>query len=223
MLPATSAAPAPWRRALAAIPAACTPARQWPTGLVLLALLAVPGLRQLLEASMARHMLLQFPLFMLAGALLAGGLGAGGRRAVARWNGHGISGLVATGLVLSLLMVPRALDLALLSPAIELAKCAALVLTGAALRLSWQPAGWLVQGFFLGNLLPMMAVAGQLYIDSPVRVCNAYLLDDQVQLGQWLVRLAAALAFGWLALVAIALVRKENAAQDSAPMPPRAG
>ena len=191
----------------------CTPARQGWGALALLVLLAVPALRQLLEASMARHMLVQFPLFMLAGALLAGGLSAGGRRAVARWNAHGISGLVATGLVLGLLMVPRVLDLALVSPAIELAKCSALVLAGAALRLSWRPAGLVVQGFFLGNVLPMSAVVGQLYIDSPTRVCNAYLLDDQEQLGRWLVWLAVLIAVAWLAWMLYALVRRDAALQ----------
>jgi hypothetical protein len=43
---------------------------------------------------------------------------------------------------------------------------------------------------------------GQLYIDSPLRLCNAYLLDDQARLGTWLVTAAALLALGWLAQVA---------------------
>ena len=40
----------------------------------------------------------------------------------------------------------------------------------------------------------MMAVAGQLYADSPVRICNAYLLDDQTRLGEWLIALAGVAA-----------------------------
>ncbi len=59
-----------------------------------------------------------------------------------------------------------------------------------------------MQGFFLGNMLPMTAVVGQLYIDSPLRLCNAYLLDDQIRLGTWLIAVAALLALGWLAHVA---------------------
>ena len=191
----------------------CTPALQGWTALALLALLATPLLRQTLETSMARHMLLQFPLFMLAGVLLAGALPAAARDAIARWNAYGISGLVATALVLGLLMVPRVLDLALVSPAIEWAKGSALVLTGAALRLSWRPAGLVVQGFFLGNLLPMMAVVGQLYVDSPTRVCNAYLLDDQEQLGHWLVWLAVVIAVAWLAWMLYSMVRRDAALQ----------
>ena len=181
---------------LAARHLAC--ARQAALGLLMVVLLALPAARAALEASMWRHMVLQAPLWMLAGALLAGGLGLRARARVARWNAHGISGLLCAALVLALLMVPRVLDLALVSPAVEAAKCAALVLAGAALRLSWRAAGLVVQGFFLGNVLPMTAVVGQLYIDSPTRVCNAYLLGDQDRLGQWLVSIAAALAVLWL-------------------------
>ncbi len=210
-----------------ALPAA-TPARQALLGALLLAVLALPLARSVLELSMWRHMVLQAPLWMLGGALLAAGLGPRARARVARWNAHGISGLLAAALVLALLMVPRVLDLALVSPAVEAAKCAALALAGAALRLSWRAAGLVVQGFFLGNVLPMTAVVGQLYIDSPTRVCNAYLLGDQDRLGQWLVGMAAVLAVAWLAQAAWRVARSDaaaapggHAAPDPAPDPAR--
>lgn len=193
----------------------------WPmvAGWLLAALLALPPARALLEASMLRHMLLQAPLLLLAGALLAGAAGPKARAAMARWNAYGISGLLAAGGVLSVLMVPRALDLALVAPPVEAAKFVLLLLAGAALRLSWQPAGLLVQGFFLGNVLPMMAVAGQLYADSTVRICNAYLLDDQARLGEWLIALACGFAVVWLAQVARTMVLRDAhaAALDAAP------
>jgi len=179
-------------------------------GLLLAAVLALTPARALLEASMLRHMLVQAPLLLLAGALLASAAGPGLRAALARWNALGISGLVAAGAVLGLLMVPRVLDLALAEPAVEAAKFALLLLAGAALALSWRPAGLLVQAFFLGNMLPMTAVAGQLYADSPVRVCNAYLLDDQARLGEWLIALACAAAVLWLAQVARSVVLREE-------------
>ena len=189
----------------------CTPRTQAALGLALCVLLAWPTLRQALEASMWRHMVLQFPLLMAAGALLAAALPPRARGAVARWNAHGIAGLVGVAGVLAVLMVPRALDLALRDGAIDAAKYAALVLAGAALRLSWRAAGLVVQGFFLGNVLPMTAVVGQLYIDAPLRLCNAYLLDDQARLGQWLVGAAALVAVGWLAQVAWWVARREGA------------
>ena len=105
-------------------------------------------------------------------------------------------------------MIPRVLDLALVNPWVEFAKMTALVVCGAAIRLSWRPAGWLVQGFFLGQVLPMTAVAGTLYESSPTRVCNAYLLDDQVLLGQLMVWIAAGIALAWLAALIQSLAQK---------------
>lgn len=191
---------------------ACKARHQAALGLVLLAVLALPFARHGLESSMWRHMLLQFPLWMLAGALLAAALPPRLRRAIASCNAHGITGLVWVGVLLSVLMVPRVLDLALRDMGVELAKCTALLLAGVLLRLSWRPAGLVLQGFFLGMLLPMMAVVGQLYIDSPLRLCNAYLLDDQERLGRWLIGLAAVFALAWLAHVGWRLVRREEAA-----------
>ena len=209
------------QRLRTAVANACTPRRQVLVAFALLAMLLIPTLRQWLTASMWRHMVLQFPLWMLAGALLTACLSPTARAGVARWNAQGISGLVLAGAVLSVLMVPRVLDLALVLPWVEASKSAALLLAGAALRLSWRAAGLVVQGFFLGNLLPMTAVVGQLYIDSPLRLCSAYLLDDQSRLGQWLVSVAALLAVGWLAQVAWWATRREAAlaalASENAP------
>lgn len=200
--------------------ALCTPARQGAAALALGVLLAWPAVRAWLEATMWRHMLLLFPLWMLAGACLAGALPPALRARAARWNAHGIAGLVGVGVVLAVLMVPRVLDLALRDPVVECAKCAALLLAGAALRGSWGAAGLVVQGFFLGNVLPMTAVVGQLYSDTPLRLCNAYLQDDQARLGAWLVGVAALLALAWLARVAWWLVRREATGQALAPKGP---
>ena len=204
------ASPYRWPVARAALAACGSPGQRAIAACLLLAVLALPGVRHTLEASMWRHMVLQFPLWMLAGALLASALPQRARAALAPWNAHGISGLVATATVLAVLMVPRVLDLALVSPGVEAAKCVVLVLAGAALYLSWRPAGLVVQGFFLGNVLPMMAVVGQLYIDTPLRLCNAYLLDDQARLGQWLVGMAAVWAVGWLARVGWVMAQREG-------------
>lgn len=92
----------------------------------------------------------------------------------------------------------------------ELAKLTALVLAGMALRLSWRPAGLILQFFFLGNMLPMMGVVGWLYTESPLRLCNAYLLDDQIQLGNWLIGLAAVIAIVWLSWITWRITYQET-------------
>ncbi len=189
------------------------PRTQWLAGLALIALLWLAPVRHAMEASMWRHMMLQFPASMLAGALLAVALPQRARVALGRGNAHGITGLLAVALVLTVLMIPRVLDLALLRPGVEWAKLLALLVAGAALRLSWRSAGLVLQFFFLGNVLPMMAVVGSLYVDSPLRLCNAYLLDDQVRLGQWLIGVAAGVGAAWLARVVWLQVRRDVAAR----------
>jgi hypothetical protein len=167
-----------------------------------LAVLALPPARQLLESRMTLHMLVQFPLLVAAGFLLARTIPAPARRRIDAWNAHGIAGLLAAVLVQMLLMIPRVLDLALVDGRVEAAKMLALLACGAGLQLSWRRAGLLVQGFFLGNVLPMTAAVGQLYQDAPLRLCNAYLLDDQLRLGQALVVLAVVAAVGFVVQVA---------------------
>lgn len=187
------------------------PAALAAAGGALLALLALPAVRQAMEASMWRHMIVQAPLWITAGALVAGAAPERFRQALAPWNVSGISGLAIATVTLALLMVPRTLDLALVVPGIEAAKLAALFATGAALRLSWRRASPVLQFFFLGNTLSMMAIAGMLYMNSPLRLCNAYLLDDQERLGVWLTTSAAVFGVAWLVWIAVVLMRRENA------------
>lgn len=162
-----------------------------------LTVLGLAPVRVMLEASMTLQMLVQFPLVIAAGWLLARALPHRARTCLAAWNAHGIAGLLAVALVLAMLMVPRVLDLALVDGRVEAAKGLVLVGCGAALQLSWRRAGLLVQGFFLGNVLPMSAAVGLLYEESPLRLCNAYLLDDQVNLGRGLVVVSMTVGLMW--------------------------
>ena len=175
-----------------------TTAVQGGLGVVLLALLILPPLRHALEAGMSLHMLVQYPALMLAGALLGAALPKTIRARLSAWNALGISGLVACVLFLAVLMIPRVLDLALVDTRVEFAKVAALLFSGAVLRPSWRAAGLVVQAFFLGNILPMTIIVGTLYQDSPLRLCNAYRLDDQQRLGLALLWVAIAIAIAWL-------------------------
>ncbi len=195
---------------------ACMPhARHQPwIGVVMVLLLATWPLRVGLESRMASHMLLQFPALIVAGALIAGAAPVAWRKRVAAWNAHGIAGLTFAALVMALAMVPRLLDLALTHAPTEVAKFTLLVLSGVALRLSWRAAGQVLQGFFLGNTLPMMGIAGWLYGDAPVRLCNAYRFDDQQAVGLALSWTAAGIAAAWLTLTARELMEVKSAQQS---------
>jgi hypothetical protein len=133
------------------------------------------------------------------------------RARVAGWNAYGIPGLAFVAIAAALGMVPRLLDLALVDMRVEIVKCAVLVLCGIALRLSWRQAGIVVQFFFLGNGLPMMAIAGSLYIETPLRLCNAYRLDEQLWVGQGLTWLAAGVGALWLARLGWRYSREDSA------------
>lgn len=173
---------------------------QWWLAPCVFAVLAITALRPLLEGSMRAHMLVQYPLLMLAGALAAAAVPARAACLLARCNALGISGLMLVAAVLAVAMVPRLLDLALLDARVEALKFAALMSAGAALPGSWRAAGAVVQAFFLGGVLPMTVAAGSVYIDAPVRLCNAYLLGEQQRLGVELIAVAALLGVAWLAL-----------------------
>jgi len=177
---------------------------RWRTAavLLLLSLMLLPTVRRMTESSMTAHMLIQYPCLMLVGALLVKKLPTRWLSGAQRWNELGITGLVGSALALSVLMVPRVLDLALVDARVEVLKLVALGAAGAALRLSWRRAGMVVQAFFLGNMLPMTIVVGTLYQDSAARVCNAYRLDDQQALGLALIVIAIVAAALWLLHVA---------------------
>lgn len=166
-------------------------------GLLLLLLMLVPPVREMTESSMTAHMLIQYPCLMLSGGLLVNAMPARWLLASQRWNELGIPGLIGSALALALLMIPRVLDLALVDAGVAAMKLLALVTTGAALSLSWQRAGVVMQAFFLGNVLWMTAVVGVLYQESAVRVCNAYRLDDQKDLGMALVLIAIGTGVIW--------------------------
>jgi hypothetical protein len=133
-------------------------------------------------------MLVQIPLLAIIGALGAAALPQAIRARIADWNTGGVSGALLAVITSSWWMVPRALDWALASPAMEAAKFVTLpLLVGAPLALSWSALGSMGRGFLVVNVLPMWAVVGWAYIAAPVRLCNYYLTDQQVVTGIGLV------------------------------------
>jgi hypothetical protein len=164
-------------------------------GALLVALLALPTMRHSLERVMATHMLLQIPLLAVAGALVGAGLPLRWKARVDAWNRNGVSGMTMALIASTWWMVPRALDWTLVSPLMETTKFLSLPLfVGAPVALSWPQLGAMGRGLIITNVLPMWAVVGWLYIAAPVRVCNFYLVEQQVAAGAGLLAAAAALS-----------------------------
>lgn len=166
-------------------------------GLAVVAVAATPPARGLLEGSMALHMLVQVPLLVLAGYWLSAALPVRFRQTLQSFNAQGITGWALASLVLAFWMLPRALDAAVALPAVDAAKFAVLLLAGLAIRLSLAASGTVVQLFFVGNWAWMTATVGLLYVETPERLCNAYLSADQATTGYALVSQAAVICALW--------------------------
>ena len=73
------------------------------------------------------------------------------------------------------------------------------LLIGSALRLGWPRAHPMLRGFLKAQALAMLGVLAFLYTHAPVRLCNAYLAEDQLRLGLAFLATAFALAVLWVA------------------------
>lgn len=188
----------------------------WKTSLVLAfaCLGGALGLRAALTALMSLHMLVQIPLLVGAGlfaeqawrgcraqvrpAPTASRTALGVRHAQWSWNEYGVPGLLLTSLVGACWMIPKALDDALLDWRVAAFKYLGLPVCGWLLRASLRESNVVIKLFFLGNFCWMSAIVGMIYLDQPVRLCNAYLQDDQAWAGRGLIALAIALPSAWL-------------------------
>ncbi len=170
----------------------------WATGALYL-LLATPPARAWLEATMSAHMLVQIPLLAALGFVACRLLPDRTQDALLDRAGGVVPCVLLATFASSYWMLPRALDEALASGAVEAAKFISLpVLVGLPLALAWRRLGTLGRGFVWTNFFSMLAVLGWLYIAAPVRVCNSYLVDQQESAGWLMVWIAVLMFVGWL-------------------------
>lgn len=177
--------------------------------LALLCLGVALGAYRPLTSLMSLHMLVQIPLLALAGvfaeraarycrAMPADAVSDATRRGPWSCNEYGVPGLLLASLVGTAWMIPKALDDALTDWRVATFKYVGLPAAGWVLSASLRLAPAVIKLFFLGNFCWMAAIVGMLYLDQPVRLCNAYLLDDQDWAGRGLIALAVILPLGWL-------------------------
>lgn len=150
---------------------------------------------------MVRHMLGQIPLLVVAGVLLAPQW-AGLMTRIQGWRGgpatapplSGAALLLVTSFCLAFWMLPRWLDAAVSGAGVDAAKVLTLVLlAGVPLGLGWPRLGVVGRAFVWNQLISMLLIVGLLYIGFPQRLCNNYLVSEQLLLGWLMLALAAAL------------------------------
>jgi len=165
-------------------------------GITLIALLALPVSRELLESNLINHMLFQIPLLALAGWMIGRGLFSS---LFAEWNERGIPGLLIAVFAMLFWMIPRWLDAALSEPLWEAIKFITIpLLIGAPLGISWPRMSPFSRAVVWTNAISMLVVVGWLYVAAPVRVCNNYLVNQQEAFGYMAMFLALAIAFYWI-------------------------
>lgn len=165
---------------------------------VLIAIVATP-LGSRLASTMVGHVLIQIPLLAAVGFVLAKCLEPKIETGVRAWNAGGIPGVLLASFTVAFWMIPRWLDGAVASTAIEAAKYGSVVLlVGVPLGWSWDRLHPIARGVVKIEFLAMLFRLGWLYLISPDRFCNNYLLTDQVWLGRSLVIVGVALCITWL-------------------------
>lgn len=166
---------------------------------VLWGLLVLPPLRAILEASLASHML-QLALLAMSGALLAPAIGPRDGNGASGFNRFGLTGMLLALMTFLFWLLPITLDRAVDEPLWTAAKFITLpLLLGLPLAKSWSRLPSVVRAVIIANLIPMAVVMGWVYRESPVRLCNNYLLSDQQILGTALWTLAAVAALYFVA------------------------
>ena len=153
-------------------------------GVLLYIILLLPPTIGLLEKWMITHMLVQIPLLIIAGLLMGEYVKNRLPNLFKKWNENGIPGILLVYIVTMYWMIPRAMDEAILLYSVEIFKFISLpFLVGIVLYDSWPKLSSLAKGFIVFNYIPMFGMMAWLYIDSPIQVCNNYLVSEQKMLG----------------------------------------
>ncbi|WP_431052816.1 hypothetical protein [Roseateles sp. L2-2] len=139
----------------------------------------ISPLRHAVEASMFTHMVVQLPLLLLAGLCAGRRLSGPTSARVAMVDAFGLTSVLLVIASSFAWMIPAALDLALLSPSIDLLKHVSLWAAGFLLGTARRRLTLGMETFLLGNVGWMLATAGLLYMDATTRLCVNYLFDEQ--------------------------------------------
>lgn len=145
--------------------------------LVLAIVPSLPYLRLVIETSMAFHMAVQIPLLMIAGYFLANQFGS-----VKSSLAANLSCWLWIAFASLFWMLPISLDKALLNPYWDIFKILSLLAAGFLLKPAL--AGLKILAlFFIGSGVMMLFFIGYFYQDSPLRLCNSYLIESQKTAG----------------------------------------
>lgn len=157
--------------------------KQLGLGFILFAILLVSPFKNYFESIMFLHMLIQLPLLIVVGWLIGKWVIHKFPHFFSVWNTNGVPGMILVVFITMYWMVPRALDEAITVGFVEVFKFISLPIVGLLLRDSWHKIQILGKSFIYLNYLSMFGLMAWLYIDSPIQICNNYLVTQQKALG----------------------------------------
>ncbi len=159
------------------------------------------------ETRMVLHMFVQLPVLFAIGWLA---LDRREPKWLASMNSQGLLGLTVVSAVAAVWMIPIALDMALMSGGVALAKMVSWIAAGALARDSWRRMAAELKCFLLGNLAWMFISVGMLYQTYERRLCVNYLVDDQLLSGRVLVGVGA-LSGAWACWLVLRATQRDEA------------
>jgi hypothetical protein len=64
--------------------------------------------------------------------------------------------------------------------------------------LCWNRLHYVVRGLIKTEIISMFSILGFFYMHAPIRICNSYLVDDQIRLGFGFFFVASCLSIFWI-------------------------
>ncbi|TDK59117.1 hypothetical protein E2K98_20670 [Bacillus salipaludis] len=158
--------------------------KQFIYGLLLYITLMIPPVAHFLESIMIVHMHMQMPLLVFSGFLMARLFQIKFPRFFEKWNGNGIPGIMLFLIVAVYWTIPKTMDETLTIQSAEIFKFISLpFIGGISLRDSWKKLSVMGKNTVIIIFTVKYFGMGLLYIETPVQVCNNYLIIDQLTLG----------------------------------------
>lgn len=152
-------------------------------------------MRDVLERDPVTHVLVQLPALALAGFIPVQPC----KIREQFWNRGGWSLLFLAFFTVVFWMLPRSIDAALIYPEVELAKFVSIpLLIGVSLAIGWNKAHPILRSFIKAQTVSMLLLLSFLYTHAPMRICNSYLVTDQIRLGYGFLVLAVVVVFIWV-------------------------
>lgn len=162
-------------------------------GVFLMIILAIPPINALLEKHLIGQMLIEIPVLIIAGIFFAKFLPF--KLKIYSQHKYGLSSLLLAIFPLIFWLLPRNVDAVLSNNLLDIFRFLTLpFITGLFLAISWHILTGSAKAFVLVNGTAMLFVMGWLYLASPVRLCNNYLLNQQEQLGKAILTIGSIIA-----------------------------